>query len=172
MLCRRVLFVAVMCAVFCAAASAAQACTDTWVGTGTVSNSTGGSWGYPGNWSTGLVPGPGDDVCIGGSGVYTVSFEPYQVPWGSGPVVDGDSVRSLTVGGSSGSQTLWVAGESSDVGGTWEHETDLSVTNGITIGVTGEARDRRDGLEFAGPDCPRITGRYRDRERERGSDRQ
>src|SRR5947208_796194 len=70
------------------AGQARVATCDTWIG-GVDNN-----FGTAGNWSTGFVPGAGDDACIDGAGTYTV-------------IANGSfSVHSLTLGGPSGTQVL------------------------------------------------------------------
>jgi hypothetical protein len=57
-------------------------------------NSSGGAWENPANWSRGVVPGPLDDVVITLPGTYQIS-------------VNSDlTIASLTLGASSGTQTL------------------------------------------------------------------
>jgi hypothetical protein len=53
-----------------------------------------GNWNTPGNWSPPQVPGAGDDVTIAVAGTYTVTLDVNA------------TVNSLTLGGSSGTQTL------------------------------------------------------------------
>ena len=76
-------------------------CTDSWKGGS-------GQWSNAGKWSTGAVPGTSDNVCITKHGTYTVTL--------TGLV----SVNSLTLGSTSGSQTLLV--ESNNKNGTAELE--------------------------------------------------
>jgi hypothetical protein len=57
-------------------------------------NSLGGNWSVPGNWSTHTMPGSADAVLITNSGTYTVTLD-----------VDA-TVASLTLGGASGAQTF------------------------------------------------------------------
>lgn len=79
------------------ASAVEPACTVSWV------NPAGGSWEDGANWSTGTLPGGADDVCIDLAGTYQVAFD--------GTV----TVRSLSLGGASGTQTLAVhKGESAD----------------------------------------------------------
>jgi hypothetical protein len=60
----------------------------------------GGNWNVATNWSTGTVPGPGDNVSITLPGTYTVTLNANA------------SVASLTVGGDAGLQTLAIASSS------------------------------------------------------------
>ncbi len=88
-----------------ASVASAQACTDEWT------NTSGGSWGEASNWSKDAVPGNMDEACITHAGTYTVTLEPYTGEL-SRPE-NGDTVKSLTLGGSSGHQTLDIEGQSS-----------------------------------------------------------
>jgi hypothetical protein len=88
-----------------ASVASAQAACDTWKA------ATSGKWGEASNWSTGKVPGNADEACITLSGTYTVTLEPYTGEF-SRPA-NGDTVKSLTLGGSSGHQTLDIEGQSS-----------------------------------------------------------
>ena len=80
--------------------SAAQAagCQDTW------KNTKGGSWFEGTNWSTKAPPTSTEEACITEPGTYTVTMTQT-----SSTV----TVKSLTVGGSSGTQTLVVSGSNS-----------------------------------------------------------
>lgn len=49
------------------AGAEAQTCTISW------NNPAGGSWSTASNWSTNVLPAPGDDVCITLDGTYTVT---------------------------------------------------------------------------------------------------
>jgi hypothetical protein len=75
-------------------AAAASACTDSW------KTAASGNWNVGANWSTGAVPGSGDDACITLSGTYTVTY-------GSGNT----GVSSLTLGSATatGTQMLSVS---------------------------------------------------------------
>ena len=61
-------------------------------------NSAGGSWSTTANWSPAIVPNQFDDVLIDLAGTYTISA--------SGPI----TIKSLTMGASSGVQTLQGSG--------------------------------------------------------------
>src|ERR1700682_6371292 len=93
----------------------ASGCTDEWK-----NKEKSGSWFEAANWSKG-VPTSSDEVCISENGEYTVTMTQT-----SGTV----SVKSLTVGGTSGNQTL-VVGSSSSV------HAILATTAGITNGSHG-----------------------------------
>jgi hypothetical protein len=69
-------------------APSSQASTITWTNTG------GGSWSDVINWSPNSAPSTGDDAFITNSGTYDVSLDMSE------------SVNSLTLGGSSGTQSL------------------------------------------------------------------
>lgn len=71
------------------AATATSAADLLWVGGS-------GDWTAAKNWSPAQVPGPGDNVAITGSGTYTVTL----------PAKAAATVNSLTLGGSSGTQTV------------------------------------------------------------------
>lgn len=100
----------------------AQACTDEWT------NTSGGSWGTASNWSSDAVPGNADEVCITKAGTYTVTLEPYAGELGH--PANGDTVKSLTLGGSSGHQTLDIEGQSSISGSNEQLNVVSLVTSG------------------------------------------
>ncbi|HXQ00418.1 MAG TPA: hypothetical protein VN845_10200 [Solirubrobacteraceae bacterium] len=101
-----------------ASVTSAQACTKTW-------GSSSGSWGEANDWTPHGVPTNTDDVCITASGTYTVTLPP-----------EGGQAASLTLGGSSGTQTIDVAGASYIYQGETQHVTSLSVGT-ATIASTG-----------------------------------
>ena len=68
-------------------------CTRSWT------NAAGGAWSVPSNWTPAGVPTSTDQVCILLSGTYTVTL------------VGQATVDLVTIGGSSGSQTLQVLGQ-------------------------------------------------------------
>jgi hypothetical protein len=117
----------------CLAASvaSAQACTDEWTDT------SGGSWGTASNWSKDAVPGNSDEVCITAAGTYTVTLEPYAGELGH--PANGDTIKSLTVGGSIGHQTLDIEGQSSISGSNEQlNVVSLTVSGGLAkINPTG-----------------------------------
>jgi hypothetical protein len=92
----------------------ASGCTDSWT------NNKGGSWFTPGNWSKG-VPTSADEACITENGTYTV-----EMTQSSSTV----SLKALTVGGTSGTQTL-------AVGSSVSLNAILATTAGITNGAQG-----------------------------------
>jgi hypothetical protein len=112
------------------AASAQAACTKTWVGGG-------GKWGEENSWSPKGVPGASDEVCITEAGTYTVTLEPYAGELGH--PANGDTVKSLTVGGPSGHQTLDIEGQSSISGSNEQlNVVSLTVAGGMAkINPTG-----------------------------------
>ena len=80
-----------------AAEPAEAVCSTTWVG------GVDGNFGTAGNWSTGSVPGAGDDVCI----TATTTTNPAAVADTYTVVLNGNfSVHSLTLGGPIGTQTV------------------------------------------------------------------
>ena len=75
-------------ALFLGALLSARAATITWT------NAAGGNWGTAANWNPNQVPGASDTALITSSGTYTVTL-------------DSDvTLASLTLGGTSGTQTL------------------------------------------------------------------
>ena len=105
-------------------ASATPTCTVTWIG------GVDGNFGTAGNWSTGTVPGSGDDVCINA----TTTTSPAAVADTYTVVLNGNfSVHSLTLGGPTGTQTLVVSsGRQFNVGAD-------SVVNASGILTLGDA---------------------------------
>ena len=94
----------------------AVTCTDSWT------NTSGGNFGTPGNWSTGSVPSSSDDACITAAGTYTVTDSATY------------SVHSLTLGGSSGTQTLGLG--SGDALGLLADST-INTNGVLTLGDAG-----------------------------------
>jgi hypothetical protein len=92
----------------------ASGCTDSWT------NSKGGSWFTAGNWSKG-VPTSTDEACITENGTYTV-----EMTQSSSTV----TLKALTVGGTSGTQTV-------AVGSSVSLNAILTTTAGITNGAQG-----------------------------------
>ncbi len=118
--------------VLAASAQAAEACTgDTWYGTGNASAATSGSWETASDWSTGSVPGNSTAVCITVPGNYEVTLAPET------GVEGGDNVGSLTLGATSGSQTLDISGQGVQDGGDQYNQTTLTVSGATTINATG-----------------------------------
>jgi hypothetical protein len=114
-------------ATFVAGASARtqSGCTDSWAA------ASSGSWGTASAWSAGRVPTTTDNVCITLPGTYTVTIAPI----GSAA---GQSVASLTLGATSGTQTLDVSGESSiSTSNETQNTTALVLMNGGTISSSG-----------------------------------
>jgi hypothetical protein len=79
----------------------------------------GGSWFTPGNWSTKAVPTSTDEACITTAGTYTVEM--------NGPTA---TIKALTVGASSGTQTLQIASTNSV-------NAFFATTAGISTGAHG-----------------------------------
>ena len=67
----------------------ASGCMNSWT------NTSGGSWSTSSNWSKGTVRSSSEEVCITASGTYTVTLE-----------AETPELKTLTIGGSSGTQTL------------------------------------------------------------------
>ncbi|HUB73914.1 MAG TPA: hypothetical protein VL979_07755, partial [Solirubrobacteraceae bacterium] len=87
--------------------------------TNTFTNTAGGSWGTAGNWSKKSVPTASEEACITEPGTYTVEMAQGTV-----------TVKTLTVGASSGAQTLAVESTSSQ-------NADLITSEGLAIGAHG-----------------------------------
>src|SRR5579883_2880918 len=88
-------------------------------------NTSGGNWSAPANWSPNALPGASDDVVIAANGTYTV-------------VADVSStISTLTVGGSTGQQTLNVAGGTLTINGagTISSNGALAITTGTLAGT-------------------------------------
>ena len=96
-----------------AATSAHAASCDTW------KNATSGSWTEGVNWSTGAAPTSGESACITEPGTYTVTAKGAAI-----------TVKSLTLGGASGTQTLAVATSN---GG----DMHLATTSGLAVEAHG-----------------------------------
>jgi fibronectin-binding autotransporter adhesin len=96
-------------------AAHASGCTDSWT------NTAGGSWFTGSNWSKEAPPAAGEEACITASGTYTVTMTQE-----SGTV----SLSALTVGGTSGTQTL-VVGSSCSV------DAIFATTAGLSVGAQG-----------------------------------
>jgi hypothetical protein len=131
-----------------AAAAQAVTCSETWTGGGTTTAPDSGYWDIATNWSPATVPiSSSDNVCITGSGNYTVTVRPFGV-------VSGPAVATITLGGSSGTQTLEVEGEGEDDGGTWVNFTTLGIDSALTINANGvlalDATDNNAGTPTGG----------------------
>jgi hypothetical protein len=109
-------------ALWAPSAAHASGCTDTFT------NTAGGSWSTGSNWSKKAAPTSEEEACITENGTYTVTLSATSV-----------SVKSLTIGGSSGTQTLAV--ESSCSGGA-----SLGSTEGIGVGARGALTLTNSGL--------------------------
>ena len=130
-------------------------------------NAAGGSWTVPTNWSTGQVPGAGDEVVIDLDGTYTVTVF-------SGPGMF--TVASLALGGTSGKQTLstdrtFTATDSVTVGangainlaGTGGITSDKVTNAGSITANTGTIRaslDNQGALVATGPGTLDIVGSF------------
>lgn len=77
-------------------------------------NTSGGNWSAAPNWSPNTVPAAADDVAITAEGSYTVTLDVHA------------TIASLTVGGSSGTQTLTNAGYTVTLNGA-----SLIASNGV-----------------------------------------
>jgi hypothetical protein len=106
-------------------AAAAQACDETW------NNASGGSWNTAANWTPAAVPTAGQAVCITLPGTYTVTLS------ANGPQVSGANIASLTLGTSSGAQTLSVQGQDYGYQGEIYNSTTLTLNGPSTISSSG-----------------------------------
>ncbi len=100
----------------------ASGCTDTFT------NTAGGSWSTGSNWSKKAAPSTTEEACITEPGTYTVTLSASSV-----------SVKSLTLGGSSGTQTLAVESNCSGA-------ASLGSTEGIGVGAKGAVTLTNGGL--------------------------
>ncbi|HXA53283.1 MAG TPA: hypothetical protein VNV37_00255, partial [Solirubrobacteraceae bacterium] len=100
-------------AMWAPSAAHASGCTDTFT------NTAGGSWSVGSNWSKKAPPTSEEEACITENGTYTVTLSATSV-----------SVGSLTIGGSSGTQTLAVESSCSA-------SASLGTTAGLDIGAQG-----------------------------------
>ncbi len=109
------LLVAAILAILALAPSAAHAagCTDTWT------NTAGGSWSTGTNWSKKAPPTSEEEACITENGTYTVELKASET-----------HVKSLTVGGTSGTQTLAVNSSCS-------FNSVLVTSSGLEVGAHG-----------------------------------
>jgi hypothetical protein len=90
------------------------------------SNASGGNWSVGSNWTGGSVPGTADTAIISMDGTYTVTL-------------DGDTtVAALTLGGSTGTQTLSLSSKSLTVGGNFGiNSNGVLSSSSSTIGGAG-----------------------------------
>jgi hypothetical protein len=100
------------------APAASAACDNSWVNTGS------GDWTDNGSWSQGHEPTAAENACITQSGTYTVTL---GVAGGG----DSSTVKSLTLGGTSGTQSLDVHGVA------LTGDTVLTATNGVLNNARG-----------------------------------
>jgi len=95
------------------AAAHASGCENSWAKTES------GSWNVASNWSKKSLPAAGEEVCITAAGTYTVELAGLEV-----------HLKSLTLGASSGTQTLVV-------GSTCGVNALLATTNGTAVEAHG-----------------------------------
>ncbi len=95
-------------------AAHASGCTDSWT------NVKGGSWFTASNWSNNAPPTSTEEACITLEGTYTVELTGAEV-----------QLKSLTLGGTAGTQTL-------AVGSSCSVNTMLFTTAGTSIGAQGK----------------------------------
>ncbi len=121
--CTGIAIAAVLALAFWAPSAAhASGCTDTFT------NTAGGSWSTGSNWSKKAAPSTTEEACITEPGTYTVTLSASSV-----------SIKSLTLGGSSGTQTLVVESNCSG-------SASLGSTEGIGVGAKGAVTLTNGGL--------------------------
>ncbi len=105
----------------------AYSTTYTW------NNPLGGNWNLPGNWSPGGKPGSGDTAIVP-SGTFTVT------------VSDAEAVGTLTMSGTSGTQTLNITS-----GGTLSISSASTGSANAVVEVSGGTLNGTGSLALAGP---------------------
>ena len=110
----------ILVAILIPSAARASGCQDSWT------NNKGGSWFEGVNWSNKAPPTSSEEACISEAGTYSVSMTQTNT---TGTV----TVKSLTVGGSSGTQTLVVSGSNS-------LNATLSASSGINVTSAGAVK--------------------------------
>jgi hypothetical protein len=109
--------IAMMMSIWAPAAARASGCEDSWT------NTAGGSWFEGANWSKKVPPTSTEEACITANGTYTVAMDQTSTV----------TVKSLKVGGTSGTQTLVVA---STNGLNAVLTTSAGITNGVHGAIT------------------------------------
>src|ERR1700677_1272059 len=118
------------------AQAATPACTDTWT------NTAGGDWSTPGNWSAG-VPGSSDVACITTPGTYTVEIT----------AADGSEETSglvLGAGPTTGVQTLQIDASASLTAGTTANDAGGALANSGTF-TSSNSFDQDQGTTSGNP---------------------
>ena len=100
--------------------------TVTWI------NPTGDDWDRPSNWSTGAIPGPGDDVVINQTNISVTHSSPGSDFINSLTLSSGQSTLDLSGGSLSISSSSSVAGTLAIIGGTLSTEGALTVSGSMT----------------------------------------
>ncbi|MDA2925287.1 hypothetical protein MYX65_11685, partial [Acidobacteria bacterium AH-259-L09] len=85
-----------------------------------------GNWNEPTNWNTGTVPGASDNVFITVDGTYTVTLNVNA------------TVASLTVGASTGAQTLSIGGTTLTLSGASNINSNGILTLGGSLAGSGD----------------------------------
>src|SRR5262249_46239978 len=111
-------------------------------------NPAGGDWDTPANWSTGQLPGPGDDVVIDLTGTFTITHG-QNVTDSIHSLANSDSGAAITLsGGTLGvATTLGSSGPFTLAGGSLAGAT---VQSGTTIGAANFLSGAVDGITLAG----------------------
>jgi hypothetical protein len=115
-------------------AAHASGCENSWT------NTAGGSWSEASSWSKKTVPASGEEVCITEPGTYTVTLTTNTTT----------TVKSLTIGGTSGTQTLAVGNVSNASSG-------FDATSAIGVNAHG-AITLTDGLGQNGQNVTLESG--------------
>src|SRR5260370_30149437 len=103
----------------------AATCSDTWVGGN-------GNFNTPASWSTGVVPGIADDACITAT---TTTVPPATLDTYTVTLNASFSVRSLTIGGPNGTQTLLIPGSGAQL--TLSAASTINSNGVLTMGDAG-----------------------------------
>ena len=90
-----------------------------------------GAWNLAGNWSPAVIPGPADNAFVTNSGTYTVTL----------PAGFTASVGSLTVGGASGLQTVFLDRATLTLNGASSVNSNGTVTLSVSQSVLNGAGD-------------------------------
>jgi len=120
---------AILALFLCATITGHKLCaaTITWT------NPLGGNWSNASNWSPNQVPGPGDTAIITNNGIFTVTLDVNA------------NVSALALGGSSGSQTFVISGNTLTL-----NSSSAFGTNGI-FNLSGGALTGTGNLAINGP---------------------
>src|SRR5215471_6343398 len=118
--------------------------TKTWTAGGSVSKPKSGKWGTSSNWSPAGAPGAGDDVILGGSGSYTVTFDTNTANLNSLTITDAGATLAigsfaLHVTGTGASAINLLAGRITIAGGTINDAGGFALASGASLSGAGIA---------------------------------